>query len=69
MKTMIVIRNIPGFHKLNKPEALFPAEEVDQLETGMLAGLSQEELLALKQKLSDTFDWLESGDWGIGDPH
>ncbi len=68
MKTMIVIGNIPDFSKLKKPANLFSAEEIDQFDAGMLTGLSQNELIALRQKLSDTDDWLESGDWDIGDP-
>ena len=68
METMIVIGNIPYFPKVKEPKNLFSAEEIDQLDSEMLAELSHDELVALRQKLSDTFDWLESGDWDIGDP-
>ncbi len=68
MKTMVVIGNIPDIPKLKKPANLFSDEEIDLFDAGMLTGLSQNELIALRQKLSDTDDWLESGDWDIGDP-
>lgn len=64
---MIVIGNTTEFPNINKPVDMFSAEEIDQLESGMLSGLGERELVAPKQKLSDTFDWLEAGNWKAGD--
>lgn len=56
MKTLIVIGNTSELPSINKPADMFSAEEIDQLESGMLSGLGERELVVLKQKLSDTFD-------------
>ncbi len=68
MKTMIVIGNPLEFPNINKPADMFSAEEIDHLESGMLIGLGERELVGLKQKLSDTFDWLEAGTGKTGIP-
>ena len=69
MKTMIVIRSgmlyVP---RVRKSMDLFSGEEIDRLDVQMLSGLSREELLALKQKCLDSFDWLDSGDCDIDSP-
>ena len=52
---------------LRKPANLFSGEEIDQLDPAAFAGMSRPELYAMKRKLSDSFDWLESGDWALGD--
>jgi len=69
MKTVIAIRSgRPGVYGLKRPADLFLGEEIDRLDAAAFAGMSRAELHALKRKLSDSFDWLESGDWNLGDP-
>ena len=69
MKTVIAIRSgMPALSGLRKPADLFSGEEIDRLDPAAFAELSRAELHALKRKLSDSFDWLESGDWNLGDP-
>ena len=69
MKTVIAIRSgMPALSGLRKPANLFSGEEIDQLDPAVFAGMSRPELYAMKRKLSDSFDWLESGDWALGDP-
>ena len=47
---------------------IFTGEEIDRLDPAAFACMSRPELHALKRKLSDSFDWLESGNWDLGDP-
>ena len=68
MITIFATGNIPVFSGSEKPADLFSAEEIDELDVGMLSGIQREELDALRRKLSDTYDWLESGDWEEEDP-
>ena len=69
MKTVIAIRSgISNLSGLRKPADLFTGEEIDRLDPAAFAEMSRAELHALKRKLSDSFDWLESGDWDLGDP-
>ena len=67
-RTAVVIHSGLAGSGRRKPADLFSAAEIDRMDEGMLAGKSREALLALRQKLSDTFDWLDSGDCGIGSP-
>ena len=68
MKTVIAIRSgMPAVYGLRKPADLFTGEEIDQLDPAAFAEMGRPELHALKRKLSDSFDWLESGDWDLGD--
>ena len=67
MKTMIVLRSgMSRFSCVQKPSCLFSAEEIDQMDEEMFAGKDRDQLLVLRQKLSDSFEWLDSGDCGIG---
>ena len=69
MKTGIAIRSgMSALSGLRKPADLFSGEEIDGLDPAAFAEMSRAELHALKRKLSDSFDWLESGDWNLGDP-
>ena len=68
MVTIYATGNIPVFSGWEKPADLFSAEEIDALDAGMLSGKKREELAALRRKLSDTYDGLESGDWEEDDP-
>lgn len=69
MKTVIAIRSgMPDALGMKRPADLFSGEEIDRLEPAAFAEMSRAELHALKRKLSDSFDWLESGDWDLGDP-
>ena len=69
MKTVIAIRSgISNLSGLRKPTDLFSGEEIDRLDPAAFAGMNRPELYVLKRKLSDSFDWLESGDWDLGDP-
>lgn len=68
VKTMIVIDNTPEWPNQKRPKDLFSAEEIDHFNYVMLEGKDREKLLAIKQKLADTFDWLDSGDCEIGSP-
>ena len=70
METMIVIRagGFPAGKKYKIPADLFSAAEIDRLDEQMFTGMSREQLLALRQKLSDTFEWLDSGDCDPGSP-
>lgn len=69
METMIVIRSgMPRFSGVQKPACLFSAEEIDQMDEGLFAGKDRNQLLAFRQKLSDTFEWLDSGDCDIESP-
>ena len=69
MKTVIAIRSgISDLSGLRKPADLFTGEEIDRLDPAAFAGMNRPELHALKRKLSDSFDWLESGNWDLGDP-
>ena len=67
MRTVVVIH--PGLKgaRLRQPE-VFSAEEIDRLDEGMLSGMDRRQLIALLQKLSDSFDWLVAGDWDPDDP-
>lgn len=69
MKTVIMIRSgaLP-FSRLKQPSDLFSDEEIDQMDSGQFECMSRSELFALRRKLSDTFDWLDPGDCGIGSP-
>lgn len=69
MNTVIAIRSgISRVSGLRKPANLFSGEEIDRLDEGMLSGLGREELQTLKQKCSESFEWLDSGDCEIGSP-
>ncbi len=70
IKTMIVIQagGRPDWKKYKKPADLFSAGEIDRLDERMFAGKSRDELIWLRQKLSDTFEWLDSGDCDIESP-
>ena len=69
MKTVIAIRSgMPALSGLRKPADLFSGEEIDRLDPAAFAGMNRPELYALRRKLSASFDWLESGDWDLGDP-
>ncbi len=70
IKTMIVIQagGLPDWKKYKKPADLFSAGEIDRLDERMFAGKSRDELIWLRQKLSDTFEWLDSGDCDIESP-
>ena len=69
MKTVIAIRSgVSNLSGLRKPADLFSGEEIDRLDPAAFAEMGRAELHALKRKLSDSFDWLESGDWDLGDP-
>ena len=68
MITIFATGNIPDFSGREKPADLFFAEEIDALDAGMLSGMNREELAALRRKLSDSYDGLESGDWEEDDP-
>ena len=69
MKTVIAIRSgVSNLSGLRKPADLFSGEEIDRLDPAAFAEMGRAELHALKRKLSDSFDWLESGDWNLGDP-
>ncbi len=69
MKTVIAIRSgMPDVSGLRRPADLFSGEEIDRLDTEWFDGLSRAELIAMRRKLSDTFDWLDPGDCGIGSP-
>ena len=69
MKTVIAIRSgISNLSGLRKPADLFTGEEIDRLDPAAFAEMSRAELHALKRKLSDSFDWLESGEWDLGGP-
>ena len=70
MKTVVTIRTggFPDRKKYKKPADLFSTGEIDRLDEQMYAGMSREQLVRLRQKLSDTFDWLDPGDCGIGSP-
>lgn len=70
IKTMIVIQagGLPDWKKYKKPADLFSAGEIDRLDERMFAGKSREELVLLRQKLSDSFDWLDTGDCDPGSP-
>lgn len=69
MKTMIAIQTgIPAFSNMEEPSDLFSAEEIDALDEAVFSGLGRRELLALRQKLSDSFDWLDSGDCDVDSP-
>ncbi len=70
MKTMIVIQagGFPDWKKYKKPSDLFSAGEIDRLDEQMFAGMSREHLIQMRQKLSDTFEWLDTGDCDIESP-
>ena len=69
MKTVIAIRSgMPDVLGMKRPADLFSGEEIDRLDPAAFTGMSRPELYVLKRKLSDSFDWLESGDWDLGDP-
>lgn len=69
MKTVIAIRSgLSEAYGLKRPAELFSGEEIDGLDSCAFAGMSRPELFALRRKLSDTFDWLDPGDCGIGSP-
>ena len=69
MKTVIAIRSgMPDVSRLRRPADLFSGEEIDRLDYGRFESLSRAELFAVRRKLSDTFDWLDPGDCGIGSP-
>ena len=69
MKTAVVIRpGTPYVSGRRKPADLFSGEEIDRLDERMLSGLGRKELLALKQKCSDSFNWLDSGDCAVDSP-
>ena len=66
MKTMDVLRFGLPFARRRRPADLFSAEEIDGLNVRKLVGLDREQLTALRQKLADTYDWLEPVDGRIG---
>lgn len=70
METMIVIPagGFPDWKKYKKPADLFSAAEIDRLDEQLFAGMSWEQLVRLRQKLSDSFDWLDTGDCDPGSP-
>ena len=68
MKTMIVIGNIPDIPKQTRKASkdTFSAAEIDLMETDVSASLSHDQLVSLRQKLSDTSDELDPGDCDPG---
>jgi hypothetical protein len=59
VRSMVAITNgFPDFREKRKSGNLFSPEEIDALEERMFSGMSQEELISLRKKLSDTADEL-----------
>lgn len=70
MKTMIVIGNIPDFPTRTRKtmKDTFSAAEIDMMETDVSSSMGHEQLVSLRQKLSDTSDKLDPGDCDPGTP-
>ena len=61
VRDMVVITSgFPDFREKRKFGDLFSPEEIDVLDPGMLSGMSREQLVALRKKLSDTSDELDA---------
>ena len=59
VKTMVAITSgFPDFREKRKSRNLFSQEKIDALEPGTLSGMSREQLVSLRKKLSDTADEL-----------
>ena len=55
VRNMVVITSgFPDFREKKKTGDLFSPDEIDALDPGMLSGMSREELVSLRKKLSDT---------------